>query len=259
MKTFLQLLAITSIFLSQTGFVLLSPHKATLPVTTDLPKITFQWDGSYPEMTDKDKLEGGAYAGLDDQAFMQQLLTIAVDRWNTVRGSFLRMEVLLSNTPVSMDPEDKVFSLVVEPSDNASSAAYAAPQMDENETTIIDCDINIASRKTDAESLLFTLVHELGHCIGLGHAHSNYGAIMGYSRTERKATLGADDKAGLIFLYPDPAYVDGNSKELVSCGVTGSRKGPDANIPGLLLLAMVVLGAFYSLRPNSKNGARGRT
>ena len=258
-----------AIYLTQTGFVLLSPHQATLPVSPAQPKITFLWDGSYPDMKGKDDFEGGAYAALDDQAFFQQLLNIAVAKWNEVRGSYLKLEVQLSTESISMDPEDKIFSLVVESSDNASAAAYASPQMNEEGTAIIDCDINIASRKTEAESLLFTLVHELGHCIGLGHAHSNYGAIMGYSRTERQANLGADDKAGIIFLYPDSTYGGGHAKELVSCGtVTTGMTGNSPTTKGAAGLQMpeatqtnlgYILLLFVLGVPAWLNGALGRS
>lgn len=249
------------VFWSQTGFVLLSNQKATLPVSVDAPTITFQWDGSYPEIDNKDEVEGGAYASLDDEAFMLQLLTLAVDRWNDVRGSYLRLAVQKAQSTVAMDPEDKIFTIVVESSDNQSSAAYAAPQLDDEGTTIIDCDINVADKKTGAPELLRTLTHELGHCIGLGHAHSNYGALMGYSRTDTRPTLGADDKAGIIFLYPDPKYVDGGPKEMVGCGnisAPPSHSKPMQNLYLIwlvlfgLLLPLGIVGLQAKLRGNSK-------
>ena len=254
-----KLLLLTGLFVSQSGFVLLSAKKATLPVSTVQPRLIFQWDGSSPDISNKDEFEGGIYAELDDQAFMQQLLNTAVNRWNEVRGSYLVLEVQLSASAVSMDPEDQIFSLVVEASDNASSAAYAAPQMDDEGTVINDCDINIASRKTEAKSLLRTIVHELGHCVGLGHPHSNYGAIMGYSRDDSKATLGADDIAGVIFLYPDPNYVSGSPKELIACGVLNGKNQNSQNKKGsgeiVMLLALIL--PLWQYR--KKNGARGQT
>lgn len=203
------------------AFVLLSSAKATLPVTPANPTINFIWDGSTPSIDEKNKYAGGQYEALDDKAFMQQLLQDALNVWNTVPGSYLRMTIEEGAT--QMDDNDRVFSLVVEKSDNLSSAAFAKPKIDEdNREAIIDCDINISDTKTNAKDLAYTITHELGHCIGLGHPHTNYGAMMGYSRGSRLLKLGADDIAGVVYLYPDPTYGSGEPKEIVCSTVSGA-------------------------------------
>lgn len=223
------------------AFVLLSSAKATLPASPASPTINFVWDGNAPEIDKKDKYREGQFQGLDDKAFMRLLLQDALGVWNEVPGSYLRLSI--SEGVTKLDEEDKVFSIVVESNDNISTAAFAKPNVhEENRDNIIDCDISIADTKTSAKDLVYTIAHELGHCIGLGHPHTNYGAIMGYSRMARDLRLGADDIAGLIYLYPDPNYVDGEPKEIVCATITADAgKGLFGTLASFGLLALPLL------------------
>ncbi len=233
------------------AFVLLSSSKAKMPVSSANPTINFIWDGSFPTIDEKNKYSAGQYEALDDKAFMQQLLQDSLNVWNTVPGSYLRMTVEEGTTQMSDD--DKVFSLVVEKSDNLSSAAFAKPTIDEEDSELIaDCDINISDTKTTAKDLAYTITHELGHCVGLGHPHTNYGAMMGYSRGSRLLKLGADDIAGVVYLYPDPTYVSGEPKEIV-CGTITGVQSPGIGMGMLLMLLAPLLALLIDhlkgLRP----------
>ncbi len=205
-------------FLSHSAyaFVLLSgPKEARLPVSPQSPTITFYWDGSAPSLRAVDEVLGGRWIGLSDHDLMREAILYAFNVWNEVPGSYLRF-ALVEDTSVSPDTSDKKNVIVVKRDKNVTSAAYALPNVENK--TIVDCDINVADHAVNLSDMLYILTHELGHCIGLGHAHANYGAIMGYSRSRRNTRLGADDMAGLLYLYPDPAMFDGKSQSFGACG-----------------------------------------
>jgi len=227
--------------ITQTGFVLLGNREATLASSPEAPVVNFVWSGEAPAISEKGAFQGGIWSGLDDAAFMEQLLILAFEQWNDVPGSFLEL-TMTRGTP-DIDDEDRVHAIVVRKSANQSTAAYAAPNVPDDEDTIIDCDIVISDRKTEAQALMRTIVHEIGHCVGLGHNHTNYNAIMGYSREGQSWRLGADDMAGVIHLYPDPSQDAQLVKELVACGsVGGIHKNPMRSASSwLLLLAPLVI------------------
>lgn len=202
------------------GFVLLSgPEEARLPVSPDTPTLTFHVSPDHPKFDKKDEFLGGSYKDLNDDAFWEALVRETMDIWNRVEGSYIRLDVAI-DPAATKDPEDGVFSIV--PGDLPATAAAAAhPKVDKGDIT--DCDIQVAKTKTTARELAFTILHELGHCLGLGHNHTNYNAVMGYSRKSRSLYLAADDKAGVIYLYRDPATRE--PQEEIACGRIPGRGG----------------------------------
>ena len=88
--------------------------------------------------------------------------------------------------------------------------------------------------------MLVIITHEIGHCLGFGHSHTNWNSIMSYAwLSGSNGKLGLDDMAGLIFLYPDPNY-GSDVKETVACGTIGNKTG--AGIPFLLILPLLLAG-----------------
>lgn len=233
------------------SFVLLGNHKSKLPVSTDNRTASFQYyrGGDVPSLSKKEEIADGLYTTKTDEEMMPILLQIAMDQWNNVRGSYLKMEVVDSNVKLERTQDDHLNVIVVEKNSNASTAAYAMPATNPDDPLeISDCDISISTTPVSALSMLITLTHELGHCVGLGHPHNNFGAIMSYSRTDRSFRLGADDKAGAIFLYPDPEYGGDKTKELISCGNIGAHGSSSAGSVLALLAAPVFLGLLRRRR-----------
>lgn len=226
------------------GFVLLSgPEEARLPVTPESPEISFVYQTMAPTIKDKDKFEDGRYTGMSDEQLFPIILQLAMARWNAVPGNFARLKLGAANNGAQFNGEDRTFSIVFGDS-NFSTAALAYPTIEDGK--IIDCDIKVGNRSTSAQSLAYTVLHELGHCLGLGHYHTNYNAVMGYSRTSRSLKLGADDMAGVIYLYPDPNADNIQPKELVNCGVVAGSSSRQNPIGFLLLFILPIMGMFFT-------------
>lgn len=217
------------------GFVLISgPQKARLDVSPALPTAMFVLASDLPEVKNKELFRDGEFAALDDDAFWAALVTEAMKAWNTAPGSYLRFE--LATGTATQDPLDRVHSITVGDL-GVTSAAVAMPQVEGSR--ILDCDILIGTATNEASELAFALMHELGHCVGLGHNHSNYNAAMGYSRSDRSLRLGADDIAGVAFLYP--AVGSEPAKEMIACGTVAGSNATAWSLFPLLLVPLFAL------------------
>jgi hypothetical protein len=231
------LILFLTLFLSSDAFsfVLLSgTDEARMDVTEENPRIVFELSMDPPSIEKKEEFMDGAYADLSDQDFWLTLVQLAIQPWNNVADSYIEMDVAFSDQ-AALSSEDRIFSIVVGKT-NLSSSAFAAPAIEDQ--TIIDCDINVSDRGSSAKSLAFTLMHEIGHCLGLGHNHSDYSAVMGYARSDRSLNLGLDDEAGLIYLYPHASI--GKPKELAGCGIISGSNQRQPWLP-LVLLAPICL------------------
>lgn len=246
-------LAFVHVFAS--GFTFLFSPPARLPASLAYPEIAFTWSGKAPPFEDKDTFRSGAFAGMTDEAVMNAAISEAMASWNEVRGSYLKLTLTEGTEDLALDQSDRLNVIVVSKTNNLNSAASASPVIDEEVEGgehIIDCDIIVDTAKVTVAFMIYAMTHELGHCLGLGHAHDNYQALMGYSRTPGSTALGDDDKAGAIYLYGDPAYGDPKVHELISakCGAIpgGAARDSSGRSLAVLLLLPLLIGLIWPLR-----------
>ncbi len=220
------------------AFVHISQLKPRLPVSPENPSVTFFWNGDAPNLTEKEEVLDGSFANSSDQDLMAALLTLAMNTWTNVPTSYIILNQQ-EDASAQVDENDETFSIVVEAQDSQAVAAAALPSFITNDPdptalerdphVIHDCDISVSNSSVSAKSLLRTLVHELGHCLGLGHPHSSYRSIMSYSSLDDSASLALDDKAGVSFLYPEPGESE-DVRYLTTCGVVGGQGSTAAGL-----------------------------
>ncbi len=229
------------------AYVFLSgPAEAKLDASPDRPVVQFSVSGEVPSISGKSSFLGGKYADLDDEAFWHALINEAIAPWNNISTAYITLEIN-PDAEAKVDGKDMVHSIVVD-SVNLTSAAFASPKIKDD--TIEDCDITVGKKRTKAESLAYVMMHEIGHCLGLGHNHSNYDSVMGYSRDNDKLRLAIDDRAGITYLYPNPDLA--KPRETLGCAVidhTSSSKS--ANALWLCLMAPLAFAAFSFSRRKS--------
>lgn len=119
--------------------------------------------------------------------------------WSSVVTSYLKLE------PARSDEAAQITLNFNETIQGGESAAGYAEFDEEAESGPLHCSIYIAADSAmDWESLAKTTLHEMGHCIGLGH--SLVGAsIMSYQLDKNSFALALDDKAVVSRLYPKDA------------------------------------------------------
>lgn len=218
LRTVLMLLTITT-----------SSALPAYPTPVDFDGTVLRWniDADAPEVTYQLVNE----AGVD--SFYEELVAQAADKWTEVPTSYFTW------TQVSSGGADVTVRLKSALSGSPYSAGFAV--FDEKvDGEVRHCTAEIlASTGTSYLSFAKTTLHEMGHCLGLGHS-TVPGSIMSYELEKNDFDLDTDDIAAVSRLYP----VDSSARRLPpGCAVAGTGSFP----PGLLLL-LPLFPAVFLLR-----------
>lgn len=238
------------------GFNLIGNGKHVLEQAAD-GTVTFALGPDAPRISEKEAFEDGKYKDVPDETLWPQVVGIALAKWNAVPGVSVRL-VAKPDSAAAVDQTDKTHAILLSSELPFSVAASALPTKDADKGFITDCDIQVGAGPTPLEDLVVTVAHELGHCLGLGHNHVDYGSLMGYSALDRSLELGTDDRAGLIFLYPASGSDTSSDSAFAPCGAIAVSLTPATPVShAAWMLALPPFAAFcYSWRTRKRRSPR---
>ncbi len=174
----------------------------------------------------------------NDQFDYLDLATESANLWNQVPGSFLKILPIDSDHPTA-DITIKIKSTFANMPDTAGFSEF--DEFDGLNPS--HCNIEVLD-SSSILSLKKTILHELGHCLGLGHSLIPE-AIMSYSLNKNSYALDVDDQAAIARLYPS----DGSDPELpLGCGISPHSKSSNTAVMYLILLAPFCLATWRGTR-----------
>jgi PKD repeat protein len=164
-------------------------------LSTDIPGIlenkTILWAaGSAPSKTNPRSFD---------------LAKAAFQAWASVPGSLIRAQQVQASGAY---PDNAAQNLVAFDTQGfgPNELARTGPVNDGNGKTLRVVIVINDNLNWSSDGYLYAVIlHEVGHALGLAHS-DDASAIMYYQVTGPKS-LGADDRNGIRFLYPDPNYV----------------------------------------------------
>ena len=153
----------------------------------------------------------------------------AADLWSDVPLSALHLAPSDTENPASI-----TITLRRTIADSSTSAGYAVFDKYQSEKPL-HCTANILIEEGLTLPTAKTILHEMGHCLGLGHSLIPE-AIMSYSLDKNDFALDTDDKGAIARLYPENNQ---NPKLPPGCSISNSRY---TSLPAtwLLLIPLII-------------------
>tara|TARA_B100001094_G_C17986135_1_gene697761 strand:+ start:251 stop:937 length:687 start_codon:yes stop_codon:yes gene_type:complete len=150
-----------------------------------------------------------------DVALYSDFIDDAAQLWSSVDTSYFRYE----SNPEGYGP-DVTINLERRDDDSGFSSGFASFDKRNKDETVAHCKVTVfVDNNLTVSSFRKTALHELGHCLGLGHSLIPE-SIMSYNLGKNGFALDTDDIAAITRLYP----ADGSEPSLPpGCGIGGSR------------------------------------
>jgi len=197
------------------------------PTPVDFSGKLLRWDKSDNGEDVTYRLEMGSE---DSPIYLAALVDEATLVWSNVDKSLLRIRIAEPN-----ESED-ILVVVNSSIDGASySAGYSVFDQISANGKPLHCRIDILD-DLGYEGFAKTILHELGHCVGLGHSMVPE-SIMSYELEKSSFELDIDDKAAIVRLYPE----DGAEPQLPAGCSIGTASNARCEITFVLLLPILVI------------------
>lgn len=189
------------------------------PITIDQPEITYRIEA--PE---------GFVA--EHRMFTER----AAEMWTEVAGSYIHL------VEIEDEGEEQITVVLTEQfSGNSRSGGFAIFDRWTDDGPS-HCRIEIPVVFPMRSGFPRTVLHELGHCIGLGHSLVPE-SVMSYNLAKSGFRLATDDRAGAAQLYP----ADGSAPAMpLGCGVVlGKKHGKHSGKNSLFSVGTGILAACH--------------
>ncbi|MDZ7637731.1 MAG: matrixin family metalloprotease [Bryobacterales bacterium] len=142
---------------------------------------------------------------------------LAASEWSRVRHSALRLRYAgeVSAEPPAGTPYVQVMFDELPPGVIAMAGPVARQERSSDDNgefipisrSVVILSHRLKDRPSHSEAFFMTLVHEMGHALGLQHSFTGSTMSTGVTRaTTKSAPLAEDDHAGLASLYPDAHF-----------------------------------------------------
>jgi hypothetical protein len=163
-------------------------------------------------------------AAADDQDTYDFYIDQAAEKWTNVESSYMVLERVAEESEANI-----IINLKEEIDQSAFSSGFATYTKEGKKLVLCEIDV-MKGTSIGIEDFSKTILHEMGHCLGLGHSLIPE-AIMSYQLESNRFNLDLDDQAGVSRLYP----ADGSTPKIPK-GCSVDRRGRESPLTILLFM-----------------------